>query len=477
MIVWLAFFGIVAFLATIVSRSRNVTNSITVLHALSILVLSFVTYANQTLPIYVLRNHYFFLDALGIYEIMISSVVFLLASIYARGYVESLIKSDELSPRNITLFYACFNLLLTTVVLAFCANNLALMWLCIELTTLLSAILIVILNAKENIAAAIKYLFIVSSCMVFSFAGIILLFGMSKLALGEGSLEWDVLMQHASSFSPNLFVFVFLLTFIGFAAKSGIAPFHAWLPVTYAKAPSDVSALLSSSVANLGIYGIIRMYSIGVKTEAAHFITNLLLVFGILTVAIAAFSMIKRYNLKKLIAFSSIENGGILLLGLCAGNVFWVLYHTLAHALTKTLLFFSAGIFRRQYGSSRIEFMHSFFSLQPLASVGLIAGKVAIVGMPLFPLAISKLFILAGLMKVSWVAVFIVLVCLLIIATSFTLFMMRLLQNESKPIEKFVVPLSMQIPIIILLIAIVALGIYIPSGFIELLNEIVTGLK
>ena len=149
-----------------------------------------------------------------------------------------------------------------------------------------------------------------------------------------------------------MMIAAFALIFIGFAAKSGIFPFHTWLPEAHAKAPSAVSAVLSGVLLNVGIYGIIRVFAIVHQTSAFAAVTPLLLLFGVLTIAIAAISMLPEKNLKKLIAFSSIENMGILLIGLAVATplaIFWVIFHIMAHAFTKASLFFSAGILHRQY--------------------------------------------------------------------------------------------------------------------------------
>ncbi|MEK6899946.1 MAG: proton-conducting transporter membrane subunit, partial [Nanoarchaeota archaeon] len=380
MILTLAVLSAIALILILLSRSARIMNCCTTLYALAALVLAVKTLITEKLPIYYLQNHYFFIDPLSIFEIILSIVIFLLAAIYAEGYVESLTASGELNPKNIKLFYITFNLLFLAVILAFSSNNLALLWIFAELTTVLSAILIVILNAKENITAALKYVFIASTAMLFSFIGLIFLFALSKFHAADATLNWDLLLQRASEFSPELFLFSFILIFVGFAAKSGIVPFHTWLPAAYSKAPSDVSVLLSGSITNIGIYAIIRMYSIAQHTSSQPFISKVLLFFGILSIAVAVISMVVRTNVKKMIAFSSVENMGFLLVGIGIGSpisMFWVLFHTVAHSLNKALLFFSAGIIHRQYNSIKSEFIHDAIRLQPLASWGLIIGSAA----------------------------------------------------------------------------------------------------
>ncbi|WP_321507200.1 proton-conducting transporter membrane subunit [uncultured Methanoregula sp.] len=434
-------------------------------------------------------NQFFFIDHLGIFEILITVVIFSLAAVYARGYVAGLLESGELEKGSLKLFYAAWALLLLIIVLAFCSDNLALFWIFAELTTITSAVLIATLSARENIDAAIKYIFVASIAMLFSFVGLIFLFQTSRTALGDGTLNWTVLMEHAAAFPPGMMVAASALVFIGFAAKSGIFPFHTWLPEAHAKAPSAVSAILSGVLLNVGIYGILRMVAIAHQNVAITTITPLIGLFGVLTIAIAAISMLPQKNLKKLIAFSSVENMGLLLIGIAVCTplaIFWVLFHVMAHALTKASLFFSAGILHRQYrshlSSDAVDEIRDVFRLQPLAAWGIILGGLAIIGMPPFPIFFSKLFILLGLGSVSPLVLAVVLVLLFIAAVALGYFVIVAFTQVSPPgvspdIDRYPTPLSMKVPIVILLGLIVILGLVFTSGEITFFSQIVKELR
>jgi hydrogenase-4 component F len=159
------------------------------------------------LPLYFLQNEYFYIDRLSMYEILITSVVFLLASIYARGYVSSLLKTGELDTSVHKFFYGAFCLLEMLIILGLSSNNIALLWIFLELSTILTAVLIVTLNARENIIAALKYIFIASTAMLFGFIGIIILFTISQGITEGGSLNWTTVMDAAASLDPTLFNF------------------------------------------------------------------------------------------------------------------------------------------------------------------------------------------------------------------------------------------------------------------------------
>ena len=466
-------------------------NGACILHAFLYTVLTVYVLLFQQVPVasFLIGSQYFFMDHFGLFEVLIASVIFTCAAVYAGGYVESLLKSGELEKGSLKLFYASWTMLLLVLVLAFFCDNLALFWICAELTTILSAMLVAILSARENIDAAIKYIFIASASMLFSFVGLIFLFETSRSVLGNGTLNWTELMQHAAAFPPGMLVAAFALVFIGFAAKSGIFPFHTWLPEAHAKAPSAVSALLSAVLLNVGIYGIIRVYAIVHQTPAAATIAPVLGLFGFLTVAIAAFSMLPQKNLKKLIAFSSVENMGIILIGIAVSTplaLFWVLFHIMAHSLTKASLFFSAGILHRQYRSrlstDAVDEIRDVFRLQPLAAWGIIIGGLAITGMPLFPIFFSKLFILLSLGMVSLPALFILLVLLFIAAAALGYFVITAFSQITAPdtpsdIEPYMTPLTMKIPLVFLIGLIIIIGIVFTPGEISFLDRIVQELR
>jgi hydrogenase-4 component F len=484
---------VAALLLIAVSHTANRMNLVCIAQAVLFTFITLILLLFHAVPVssFLIGNQFFFIDHLGIFEILITGVVFSLAAIYARGYVAGLLESGELEKGSLKLFYAAWVLLLLLVVLAFCSDNLALFWIFAELTTITSAVLIATLSARENIDAAIKYIFVASVAMLFSFVGLIFLFETSRTVLGSGSgtLNWTELMQHAAAFPQGMMVAASALVFIGFAAKSGIFPFHTWLPEAHAKAPSAVSAILSGVLLNVGIYGILRMVAIVHQNTAIATITPLIGLFGVLTIAIAAISMLPQKNLKKLIAFSSVENMGILLIGIAVATplaIFWVLFHVMAHSLTKASLFFSAGILHRQYrshlSSDATDEIRDVFRLQPLAAWGIIIGGLAIIGMPPFPLFYSKLFILLGLGSVSPPVLAVVLVLLFIAAVALGYFVITTFTQVSQPgpsldIDRYLTPLSMKVPIVILLCLILILGLVFTAGETTFFSQIVGELK
>jgi len=483
--------AILALAGIFLARDHRQMNLVCIIQAAAFvfIAVSYILSGQVPARLLAVGSPYFFVDHLGIYEILISAVIFTCAAIYARGYVDGLLASGELEKGSLRLFYIAWALLLPVLAIAFCADNLALFWIAAELTTIISAMLIAILAARENIDAAIKYIFIASTAMLFSFAGFIFLFEISRSVTGTGSLNWTVLLSEASRFPEGMAMAAFVLVFIGFAAKSGIFPFHTWLPEAHAKAPSAVSAVLSGVLLNIGIYGIIRVYAIVHQTAASSTAALLLLIFGLLTVGIAAFSMFPQKNLKKLVAFSSVENMGFILVGLAVSTplaMFWVIFHILAHSVTKATLFLSAGILHRQYrsrlSSEAVDDIHDVFRYQPLAAWGIIIGGLVIIGMPPFPVFFSKFFILVGLGALSPALLFIMLVLLFIAAVAFgyftiTVFSRTTAPGQSQDLAPYKTPASMKIPVVVLLVLLVVLGIWFMGGEVSIIQNIITELR
>ena len=462
-------------------KSHKAMNLVAIAHAIACIAFAACLQYSGAIPVYYLENN-LYIDALSTYEIFIAGTIFLLAAVYAGGHAESLIKIGILERKNLKGYYLSFNALLLFTVLAFSSNNLALFWIFAELTTFFTAFLIAILNSKKNIDASLKYIFVTSTAMLFSFIGLILLFALTEKTLGTGTLNWDVLLKNAKTFPAAPLAASFAFMFLGYAAKSGIAPLHTSLPHAYSKAPSAVSAIISAVMLNIGIYGILRIYSITRQNPgSAATCSNLLIAFGILSLFIAAFSMLQQKNLKKLIAFSSTEHAGLMLIGIGIGTpiaIYWTLYHVLAHSLTKALLFLSAGILNRQYNSNKIENIKNALKLQPLASAGLILGSLAIIGIPPAIVFITKFSILAQVAKFSMILLIAVLLLLLLAAAGFALFITAIFTriDENDVMRRYPTPVRMKIPVIILIILVYGLGLFFPQPLDGALNSIVSGL-
>jgi len=340
-------------------------------------------------------------------------------------------------------------------------------------------VLVVSLRARENIVAALKYVFVTSTAMLFAFIGIIILFALSRQVIDGGSLNLSTLLASAALLDARIFTLAFAFLFIGFAAKAGVAPFHTWVPAVYIRAPSVV-AVVSVTVLNLGLYAILRLYVIAYHAGAGGHVNLLLFSFGLLSLAVAGLSMLARTNTKKLIAFSGVENMGFMLIAIGLGSpvaLFWVLFHQLGYTLVKTLLFFCAGIFHRQYGSNKYFMVKNPFKLQPLAGWGLILGAAALVGIPAFPVFLAKWSILGQLAGYSVPLLALVLLLVLLAAVGTAWYFIRAFGQAAadEPVPYQPSP-GMKLSVVVTLALTVLLGLYVPPALTRLLADIVAGV-
>ncbi|ABD41539.1 NADH dehydrogenase (quinone) [Methanospirillum hungatei JF-1] len=416
---------------------------------------------------------FFLIDHMSLFVMLTTSIIFAAAALYAVGYIDGLVRSGDLEKRSLRIFYFGFSFLLAATTMAIFTPNIALFWICAELTTVLSAVLIAILALKATIDASLKYIFICSTSMLFSFIGIIFLFEAVRNKTGVGSLLWTEIVDEAAGLDSGMVFIAFVFFFIGFAAKSGIVPFHTWLPLAHAKAPSAVSAVLSGAILNIGMYGILRMTGIMKETGVFGQVSVLLIVFAMITISVACLSMLRQKKLKTLIAFSSIENMGFILLGIGIGSpvaLFWALFHMLSHSCIKAGLFFSAGILHRQYkvptrtGEDEIG---DLLLLQPFAAVTVMAGCAALIGMPLFPLFLSKVGILLAAAAISvWIPAIVLLLfaCAGVALLRFYLPVMAVRFPAGEGPVPYTAPLSMKVPIVLLLLLSIMIGTVMIPG-------------
>jgi hydrogenase-4 component F len=249
--------------------------------------------------------------------------------------------------------------------------------------------------------AAWKYIIICTVGIVLALFGIVLLYLAAIPLIGGGNdaLNWTVLMQIGHNLDPKLVKLAFVFILVGYGTKVGLAPMHTWLPDAHSQAPSPVSAMLSGVLLNCAFYGILRIHMISSTTLGSGFSSNLLLIFGIISVATALpFIMIQK-DIKRLLAYSSIEHMGIIAAAVGIGGklgVFGAFLHMLNHALTKSTLFFAAGNVTQHYRTKRIDKIRGTLTATPVSGTVLLLGLLAIAGAPPFSIFLSEVAIFSA---------------------------------------------------------------------------------
>ena len=311
------------------------------------------------------KQGFFSLDPLGLLFLSVTSLLFLLVSLYAWGYFhhERKVVKEGVSH----LFTPCMLFFLTAMTLTSVTHHLGVLWVAIEGTTLASAPLIYYHHHEKALEATWKYLLICSVGIALALLG---LFFVAAASGGHGSdLNVTSLMSHGKILEPRWLRVGFILVLVGFGTKMGLAPMHAWLPDAHSEAPSPVSALLSGALLNCAFLGILRFYQVCLAANLGHFMSRLFILFGLLSLFIAAAFIIKQRDYKRMLAYSSVEHMGILALGIGVGSGFGGLLHVVNHSLAKALLFLTAGQILIAYRTKMTSEVHGLLRKLPLTGV------------------------------------------------------------------------------------------------------------
>jgi len=354
----------------------------------------------------------FRVDALSIFMILLINIVAFAASWNSLAYLGEMPASPE-KPwwQQKTGFHALINLFHFTMLLVPLTDNLVVVWIAIELTTVGSAILIVYEGKKESWEATWKYLIITSTGIVLALLGTIFLAshepGAPILNLATNPyklLDWTFLMSNSALLEPKLVWFAFLFALVGYGTKAGLAPLHTWLPDGHGEAPAPISALLSGVLLKASFYVILRFYILTNAVLQTHPETHpdwtsyALLITGLLSLLMATPFILKKNPFKRVLAYHSLEHMGIIAFGFGIGGpiaIAGALLHMLNHAITKALMFLAYGNISRKYGKEGIPITGALRSM-PWSGHLLTAGGLALVGTPPFSIFMSELIILWG---------------------------------------------------------------------------------
>jgi hydrogenase-4 component F len=362
------------------------------------------------------------------------------------------------------------------------------MWIAIEATTLASAFLVGFYNKSTSVEAAWKYVILCSVGISFALFGILILSYAQTQIVVPGtkiSLNWNDILLLANRMDPNLMKLAFIFIFVGFGTKAGLAPMHSWLPDAHSQSPTPVSALLSGVLLKCAFYGLIRTNIIVTKSVGVGYTNNIFLIFGLISLVVAAGFIVMQKDIKRLLAYSSLEHVGIISVGLGFGGwlgVFGALFHILNHAITKSLMFFTAGNIAMRYQTKQMPRIKGVVNTMPLTGGLLILGTLALGGTPLCGTFLSELSILmAGIQNRQFIPVILILVTLALIFAGLAYHLFHVAfgraDQDIKTGEAFKPQL---ISMVVLGILVILLGVYIPSGlrqFMEQCVQIMQGVR
>ncbi len=354
-----------------------------------------------------------YVDGLSALLIALISGIGLVATIYAcrymRYHVEDARQPHMTSQRRLTAFYGWLMLFLATMLWACMSNNIIMIYVAVEASTIASGLLVAFYWDKRALEAGYKYLMLLTVGITFALFGCVLVYaaGASLIGGARGLLVSD-LRTVAGSFPVATVVLASAFLIVGFGTKAGLAPFHPWLPDAHAEAPTPVSALLSGVMLKVAIYALVRTVSIFFPGFAP--VAMFVLVLGVFTLIIGDLMALAQNDLKRMLAYSSVSQMGYVLMGIGIGTqlgIYAGLFHLLNHALAKSLLFLAAGSVAYATGVRKISQLGGLAKKMPITSFCFFAGALAISGIPPFNGFQSKLalFTAGGQAGVWWAVI------------------------------------------------------------------------
>ena len=328
----------------------------------------------------------------GMLVLLVTSFIFLCISSYAISYMQ------ETEMKNEPVFIGCMLLFLGTMSMVTLADHPIVLWIAIEATTLVSAPLIFLHRSKEALEATWKYVLICSVGIALALLGCFFITLSIDIAEVDVSLAFTSLNRVASQLDPVWLKVGFVFVVIGFGTKMGLAPMHTWLPDAHSEAPSPASALLSGALLNCAFLGVYKVHTLMYLAGLGNFSSNLLIGFGLVSMLVAGIFILKQPDYKRMLAYSSIENMGVIAFGVGIGGValYGAILHMIHHSLIKSSLFLSAGNILLGFNTKIVDRIGNLVKFMPKTFVSFFAGFVGISGLPPFGIFISELFILIG---------------------------------------------------------------------------------
>ena len=380
------------------AKSRKCIENINLVSAAVLAIVSiFPISTSLSTPIFFLENM-LFMDALSSYIMSILIFVSFVAAIYSVDYMGHEFDEGMINIKELRYFYALLHLFIFTMTLSIASNNIVILWMAIEGTTVVSSLLVGFYKDRASVEAAWKYIILCTVSLIFGLFGIfIVYYASAAVSGGEGTLNWTELRDIAHSMNPKTMKLALIFILVGFGAKAGFAPIHNWLPDAHSQAPTPISALLSGVLIKCAFLGIIRFVILGNESLGTSYCGRLLLIFGLLSMGIATAFILLQNNYKRLLAYSSIEHIGIIAIGMGIGG-FWGIYgsllHMLNHSIVKPLLFFTTGRVRLKYHTTEIGKVKGAIAVLPVTGTVMLLAALAIAGSPPFNIFISEYTIL-----------------------------------------------------------------------------------
>jgi len=348
-------------------------------------------------------QEFFRADALSAWMVLLISVVSLGTSLYSGRYFRRDLNAGTVLPGRVKEFFVLTPLFAAGMFLVVLANNLGVMWFALEATALSSVLLVALYNRKTSLEAAWKYVILGSLGLALALFGTVFTYAaaVDPQNLGmQPSFNWSHLMSIAGQLDHRMIKLAFVFALVGYGTKAGLAPMHNWLPDAHSEAPSPTSAMLSGVSLKVALYALLRFHILTTACLGSPFSRTLLLVLGLGSMGLAAPFILVQTNLKRLLAYSSLEHVGLICVGIGLNSritIFGALLHMGYHALTKPVLFFASGNIHQTCHTLQMRLIGpGIAQVLPLTAICMGLAAVAATGLPPFGLFFSEMTVLSG---------------------------------------------------------------------------------
>jgi len=430
---------------------------------------------------YFIFDQMIFIDAVGGVFVTLIAITGLLVNIYSVKYMKWELEGNHITERDARLFFSLSHLFIFTMTFSVLANNIALMWVAIEATTLSSVFMVALYKGKKSTESGWKYIVICSIGLAFALYATVLLYsaGFAVIQDSHSTMLWTTLMAHAKEINPDALKLIFVFALIGFGTKAGLAPTHTWLPDVHSEGPAPASAMLSGILLKCALLGLVRYYAIvGNSMLGFEFVQSIMLISGLLTVFIAALFLIRQHDVKRMFAYHSIAHMGVIAVGLGFGGVlgiFAALFHSIAHSFTKALAFCVTGNIQKIYGTRDMTKMGGMIRIAPITAILFGIAVCSLVGVPGFAIFVSEFYIIQEAISTgSYIPVALFIIGLIIIfIADFSHFNLATFGESKTKVLCNEVEIGANAPLIALAALIIIFGIFTVDIWVTLLNNAV----
>jgi len=353
---------------------------------------------------------WFHLDAYNVFLVALTTFVGMTTTILSKPYMQHELEIRRVNERRMRLYHSMYQLFQFGMLLGFTTNNIGVLWVSLELATLATVLLVSLYRTPASIAAAWKYFILCGMGIALALFGTILVFFTSSTILGHGNeaLTWSLLHAQAGQLDPAVMSIAFCFLMVGYGTKVGLVPMHAWLPDAHGEGPTPVSAVLSGLLLNLALYALVRFKMLVDGSTHTDMAGHIMMGFGMLSLLVAAMSLHKQRDIKRMFSFSSIEHMALMTFAFGIGTplaAFAALLHMTVHSLVKSGIFFTVGHAAQVMGTQKMAEIRGLIYHHPGIGWGLLIGTAAIAGFPPFGVFMSEfLLFTATLESYPWLA-------------------------------------------------------------------------